>query len=216
MLLTIFIICILFSLLKEQQVPIDTIEYRFDDEPCTPQFKCGSLGYNSDYISRSFITELYAQVWYPQEIKKKAPLIMLVHGNHPPCGIYKGAGQYRKDNKKLNPLTNDCADPYFDGDDATEKSRKGYVEVPQHLGYTYLAEHLARQGYIVVSVNQNRGISGISYTNCKGDCNLILVRGRSILTHMLLLSQWANGNGPEHPLKVSISQMPHNCSIYLN
>jgi len=179
-------------------VPIDTTEYRFDDEPCTPQSCSFQLGYNLQYISQTVITELYAQAWYPQEIQEKAPLIMLVHGNHSPCGIYKGAGQYRKDNKILDYLTNDCTTPFsFE----TEKEREGYVEVPQHLGYTYLAEHLASQGYIVVSINYNRGVIG--YNVSSGDRSTIMMRGRSILTHMLLLSQWANGNGPEHPLKVS-------------
>lgn len=194
-------------------MPIDTTEYRFDNEPCTPEGRCSfQLGYNKQFISRNVITELYAQAWYPQEIQEKTPLIMLVHGNHSPCGIYKGAGQYRKDDKALNFYTNDCTTPFPDTPDDTEKSREGYVEVPQHLGYTYLAEHLASQGYIVVSVNQNRGIASLNISG--GDFSLNMMRGRSILTHMLLLSQWANGNGPEHPLEVSNdSEMYHSLCI---
>ena len=176
-------------------MPIDTTEYRFDDEPCTLDGSCFPLGYNVNYISQTVFTELYAQAWYPQEIQEKAPLIMLVHGNHASCGIYKGAGQYRKDNGILDYITNDC-------------TSDGYVEVPQHLGYTYLAEHLASQGYIVVSVNHNRGIAGRLIRESGGDSGLNMMRGRSILTHMLLLSQWANGNGPQHPLKVSSQMYP--------
>lgn len=73
----------------------------------------------------------------------------------------------------------------------------GYVVTPNHEGYAYIAERLASWGYIVVSINANRGITGGS--GASGDSGLNLARGRLILKHLSLLSQWnaTAGSTPE-------------------
>jgi hypothetical protein len=71
----------------------------------------------------------------------------------------------------------------------------GYSVTPNHLGYEYLAQQLASRGYIVVSINANRGINiGPAIT---GDTSLILARGRLVLKHLQKLSEWSvNGGAP--------------------
>jgi hypothetical protein len=71
--------------------------------------------------------------------------------------------------------------------------------VPNHLGYSYLAEKLASQGYVVVSINANRGVNtapGVLY-----DRGLNLRRGRLVLKHLALLRQWSVSGitGPDTP-----------------
>src|SRR5690606_35681083 len=64
----------------------------------------------------------------------------------------------------------------------------GQVVTPNHRGYDYIARDLASNGYVVVSINSNRGIT--CGQGSSGDGALILARGRQILKHMELLSQW--------------------------
>ena len=49
--------------------------------------------------------------------------------------------------------------------------------VPSHEGYAYFAERLASYGYIVVSINANRGVNAAP--GVAGDLGLNLRRGRS-------------------------------------
>jgi hypothetical protein len=70
-----------------------------------------------------------------------------------------------------------------------------YSVVPNHLGYEYLAQQLASRGYIVVSINANRGINAADGVD--GDDSLILARGRLVLKHLQKLSEWSvNGGAP--------------------
>jgi hypothetical protein len=66
------------------------------------------------------------------------------------------------------------------------------IIVPNHAGYGYLAERLASWGYVVVSINANRGLAGLEETD------VIAPRGRLVLKHLELLSKWNifGGSGP--------------------
>jgi hypothetical protein len=68
---------------------------------------------------------------------------------------------------------------------------EGFVVVPQHRGYDYIGERLASHGYIVVSLNANRGIN--SGAGVDGDARLIKARGALILGHLALLADWERG-----------------------
>src|SRR5262249_48940416 len=97
-----------------------------------------------------------------------------LHGNHATCGTGS------------NPRSDfDCT--YTE----TGTCPSGFVVVPSHRGYDYVATELAARGYIVVSVNANRGI------NCGGsdpeDFSMNLSRGRLLLKHLQRLSEWNRG-----------------------
>lgn len=125
-------------------------------------------------------TEIWARVYWPAPMKdpsgKKRPLLMFLHGNHGTCG--SGTGPR---NDSSCQYTNEGACP------------AGFVVTPNHEGYNYAAEHLASWGYVVVSVNANRGIT------CGGgnsdDWGLVLARGRLILKHLELWNKWATVGG---------------------
>lgn len=127
-------------------------------------------------------TEVWARVFWPTQLvdpatpSKKRPLLVFLHGNHGTCGTgtaprNDGSCQY----------TNEGTCP------------AGYVVTPNHEGYNYVAETLASWGYIVVSVNANRGIT------CGGgnsdDWGLILARGRLVLRHLQLWNEWSTSGG---------------------
>lgn len=125
-------------------------------------------------------TEIWARVYWPAPMKdpsgKKRPLLMFLHGNHGTCGIGTGPR-----NDSSCQYTNEGACP------------AGYVVTPNHEGYNYAAEHLASWGYVVVSINANRGIT------CGGgnsdDWGLILARGRLVLKHLEYWNKWATTGG---------------------
>src|SRR6185295_17945941 len=122
-------------------------------------------------------TELWAKVYRPTDISGGPyPLVMFLHGNHGTCGHLS------------NPRVDDNSD-YT----STGTCPAGYSVVPNHLGYEYLANQLASRGYIVVSINANRGITGGQVVAHSDDPDHIFSRGRLVLKHLETLSTWNNG-----------------------
>jgi hypothetical protein len=119
-------------------------------------------------------TEVWAQMWWPTTLEGRHPLIVLLHGNHGTCG--RGENP-RIDDRTTYTTTGTCPE--------------GYVVTPNHMGYDYLASHLASWGYVVVSINANRGITAGG--GVAGDNGLNLARGKLILKHLELLSAWNRG-----------------------
>ena len=83
---------------------------------------------------------------------------MFLHGNHATCGRFAGAGSGRLDVNVQYTFTGTCP--------------AGYVVVPSHEGYGYLAARLASWGYIVVSINANRGVNAAPGVQFDGGLNL--------------------------------------------
>jgi hypothetical protein len=130
-------------------------------------------------------TEIWAQVTYPKELKGPYPLLLFLHGNHPTC--QRGSAD--------NP---DFSCDYTDSGTCPA----GYEVVPNHLGYSYAAEHLASWGFVVVSINANRGITCGEGTD--DDSGLNLARGRLVLRHLALLAAW-NAGRAHAPLKANLT-----------
>lgn len=149
---------------------VSTGEYRFEATVDTE-------------IMKDRETEIWARVFWPKNqvdgsIPNQLPMVALLHGNHGTCGT--------------------GVDPRLDeGSEYTDSGEcpKGYVVTPNHEGYNYFAEQLASYGYLVISINANRGItagSGVS-----GDSGLNLARGRLILKHLALWHKWSTqGDAP--------------------
>ncbi|WP_394823016.1 hypothetical protein [Pendulispora albinea] len=137
-------------------------------------------------ILGSAATELWARVYRPQNLENTPhPLIVVLHGNHATCGT---GSNPRQDTNCQYTASGTCP--------------SGYVVVPNHLGYAYVAEKLASHGYVVVSINANRGITcggGVS-----GDSGLNLARGRLVLKHLQRLSEWNTKGGTPTSLGVDL------------
>lgn len=133
---------------------------------------------NESLVATDRRVDLWAQVYRPSRLADRPfPLLVFLHGNHGTCG--RVSGGVRVDDRSDYTDTGSCP--------------AGYVVTPNHLGYQYLAGELASWGYIVVSINANRGVTagdGVS-----GDGGLNLMRGRLILRHLQLLSEWNRGTG---------------------
>jgi hypothetical protein len=124
-------------------------------------------------------TEIWARVYRPATLTsgKKYPLLIFLHGNHSTCG------------HGSNPRIDDRNDYTFTG-----KCPSGYVVVPNHRGFDYAANALAAtDGYIVVSINANRGVAGADESSLTGDWGNVLVGGRLVLKHLAKLSRWNRG-----------------------
>ncbi|QZN99421.1 hypothetical protein [Chenggangzhangella methanolivorans] len=130
--------------------------------------------------------DLWAEVYRPKTLKGKPfPILVFLHGNHGTCGTYDPVRRVRVDNRSDYTRTGVCPE--------------NYVITPNHLGYAYLAEELASWGYVVVSINANRGVT--AGTGLTEDRGLNLMRGRLILRHLALLSDWNSGRGDIAPPK---------------
>jgi hypothetical protein len=126
-------------------------------------------------IDPTITTEVWAAVYRPVDLTAGPyPLVVMLHGNHATCGKPSTTGGPRIDDNNSYATTGTCP--------------SGYVVVPSHAGFRYAAERLASWGYIVVSVNSNRGINGLS--GPVEDSGLNLRRGRLVLKHLQKLSEW--------------------------
>lgn len=119
-------------------------------------------------------TELWARVYRPANLTSAAPLLVFLHGNHATCGM--GVNP-RRDTDCTYTTSGTCPG--------------GFVVVPNHEGYGYIADRLASWGYVVVSINANRGIT--CGAGIVGDAGLNLARGRLVLKHLQKLSDWNAG-----------------------
>jgi len=134
---------------------------------------------NDDLVALQVVTELWARIYRPTNLNNAPhPLLIFLHGNHATCGRFEGAGQGRLDINIQYTFTGTCP--------------SGYVVVPSHEGYAYFAERLASWGYIVVSINVNRGVNAAP--GVAGDLGLNLRRGRLILRHLQKLAAWNSGS----------------------
>lgn len=141
------------------------------------------------WVSPFVTTELWARVYLPAEPAPRAhPLIVILHGNHATCGRYVEGIAGRVDDNIDYTTTGSCPG--------------GYVVVPNHAGYGYMAEALASWGYAVVSINANRGVNGGN--GAPGDDGLNIRRGRLVLRHLLQLGQWSAKGGTPAALGFSL------------
>src|SRR5713226_10004351 len=156
-------------------------------------------------------TEIWARVWRPRtEELEKLPLVVFRHGNHASCGTcncsVSNCGRFiplpngpRIDDRIDYTTTGTC--PRMG--EGTPPAEFDYVVSPSHEGYAYLAEQLASRGYLVVSINANRGITagapqdlGAPGSPFIEDRGLNLARARLVLKHLELLSRFNQGIDP--------------------
>jgi hypothetical protein len=78
-------------------------------------------------------------------------------------------------------------------------SANPYSEVRSYAGYEYLGRRLASDGYVVISIDANRGITGRNSAPGVNDDGLILARGRLALRHLQTLSGWNATKGASLP-----------------
>jgi hypothetical protein len=147
--------------------------------------------------------QIVARVYLPATLEaRRYPLIIMLPGNHSTCGRPYDPrtaggpdpnglpGAPRIDNNSDFTGSGTCHAPYI-------TFRTGptiETGVPSHLGYDYLARRLVSWGYIVVAINPDRGINA-GDGHVKTDPQLILARGRLILRHLAMLSQWDRNGG---------------------
>jgi len=136
-------------------------------------------------------TELWAALYRPATLPAgRLPVILFLHGEHHTCGT---GSNPRRDDKYDYSMTGTCP--------------PGYVVTPNHRGYEYIGTELASRGYIVVSINSNRGINGTSEP-APGDPGLASTRGKLVLKHLQRLSDWNRGptnGGSTTPSSIGVS-----------
>jgi len=124
------------------------------------------------------MTEVWGALYLPDDFSsygtQKYPLVLFVHGDHNTCMDLE-SGEAKSCEYTM---TGSCP--------------SGSVPHPNHLGYTYAARELTSLGYIVLSVNANRGLTcawdkgGFPDDDRFG----MQARGNLILKHLSYLSEW--------------------------
>jgi hypothetical protein len=137
--------------------------------------------------------DIRAKVYYPHSLAGKYPLVIFLHGNHGTCGHPDPSlpGDPRLDDNSTYTGTGTCP--------------SGYIESPSYQGYGYLANRLASYGYIIASIDANRGIT--AGPGLPGDFGLIKARGELVLRHLQNLSHWNRHGGT--PAGVGVELMGH-------
>ena len=137
--------------------------------------------------------DVRARVYYPQTLTGTYPVIIFLHGNHGTCGTPDPGlpGDPRNDSRSDYTGTGTCP--------------AGFVESPSYLGYEYMAFRLASYGYIVASIDANRGIT--AGPGLPGDSGLIKARGIMVLRHLQNLSMWNRHGGT--PAGVGVELQGH-------
>ncbi|HEY0606629.1 MAG TPA: hypothetical protein VGD58_27130 [Herpetosiphonaceae bacterium] len=126
--------------------------------------------------------DIWANVFWPKDLTKGPyPLLVFLHGNHSTCGRLLSTG-VRVDDSPEYTVFGTC-------------TGTSNIITPNHKGYDYLGQKLASWGYIVVSINANRTITGANNayppTDAFGvDGGVIRSRGRLVLKHLQLWHQW--------------------------
>jgi erythromycin esterase-like protein len=113
--------------------------------------------------------EVLAEVAYPVDAGGRRPLVLILHGRHSTCftgGPDGGAG-------------------------GEWPCPEGYEPIPSHLGYRYLTDVLASQGYLAVSIAAN-GINGQdAWMPDAGTA----ARSQLIRHHLELWARWSRRGG---------------------
>ena len=133
--------------------------------------------------------ELWARVYWPGTRRAvepgSHPLAVFLHGNHATCGY----GEKPRLDTSIE-YTHSGRCPY------------GSVPTPNHRGYDHIARALSSKGFIVVSINSNRGINGGNGN--ENDWGLNKARGRLVLRHLEKLSFWNTDGGSTRLLGVDL------------
>jgi hypothetical protein len=148
-----------------------------------------------DYQGQPVQIELWASVHRPATLNSgtQYPILVFLHGMHSTCERNSTPNPTDPFAPRLGIVTNwysisgSCDDPNTLFDEAPY-----YNVIPNHRGYDYLAENLASWGYIVVSINANRGIHMFDKWVPAGYGYPTLVRNRGwlVLRHLQKLREW--------------------------
>jgi hypothetical protein len=118
-----------------------------------------------------FGIEILAEVTYPEPLPSgtQCPFVLFLHGRHTTC--YQGG-----------------PNGFYSGD---WPCPSGWSPIPSHLGYQYITDILASQGYIAVSISAN-GINGQDHNAPDGGAE---VRSLLIRRHLSLWARWNTVGG---------------------
>jgi len=128
------------------------------------------------------------------------PVLIFLHGNHATCGHAYNPPPGGTDPPGLPGTPRLDFGPGFNaftGTGACGNAANPTV-VPSYRGYDYLANQLASWGYVVLSMDANRGITGVNApAGVAQDYRLIRARGVLVLKTLQMLANWnVNGDVP--------------------
>lgn len=140
--------------------------------------------------------QLAGAFYYPTPLTGTHPVVILLHGNHATCGHAYNPPPGGTDPPGLPGAPRIDVTITYTGTGACDAGNP--IVVPSYRGYDYIANKLASWGYVVVSMDVNRGVNGLGGApGVAGDYSLIRARGVLVLKTLALLSQWnATGDVP--------------------
>ena len=122
------------------------------------------------------VTELKGTMYYPTiGAGQVFPVVVMLHGNRNSCGH--------------------SSNPRLDSDNtyaSTGACPSGFTEVRGDKGFAYVAHELAKLGFIVFSIDANRGIAGLD-NGAPPSGDQLDTRGRLVLKTLQHMSKWNSG-----------------------
>jgi hypothetical protein len=116
-----------------------------------------------------FPVEVVAEVTAPKDLDVPLPVVLFLHGRHSTC--YRGGPDGQPSGDWPCPA--------------------GWRPVPSHTGYRYIADVLASQGYLAISISAN-GVNGQDGMVFDGGAG---ARSELIRHHLALWSSWSTSGG---------------------
>jgi hypothetical protein len=138
--------------------------------------------------------QLAGAVYLPNPLPTgRAPVVILLHGNHGTCGHNYNPPPAGTDQAGLPGNPRIDTGIAFTGSGACGGAEP--IVVPSFRGYDYIGNQLASWGYVALSMDANRGLGGIGRApGVIGDVALIRARGVLVLETLQMLADWdANG-----------------------
>jgi hypothetical protein len=152
--------------------------------------------------------ELWATVYRPATLASgtQYPVLIFLHGMHLTCE--RNSEEAPPGAPPLPEMENwYSVSGICDNPNTPFIETRYYDIVENHRGYDYLGQKLASWGYIIVSINANRGVHAdevVSAIANYPDPFSILPRGRLVLRHLQRLSEWNSCTGPSNCTPTSL------------
>lgn len=131
------------------------------------------------------VTEIKGTMYHPPLGTGVFPIVVMMHGNHASCGQTTGSPRIDDDSS------------YSGNEEGTDTGGwcpSGYAEVRSDKGYAYLAHELAQRGFVVFSIDANRGIADRN-DGALPSQQQIDTRGRLALKTLQRIHKWNTVSG---------------------
>ncbi len=151
--------------------------------------------FGTDAVSgETLVTQVAGRVYGPADRAGRVPLVFFMHGASLSCA-------YTPNDERWSHIPSDSVDP------VTGKCPEGTSEIESYRGFDTAARLLASHGYLVVSINTNRGL-GFSDFDTRRTNRVIEDRATLLFKTFDSVRQWDAAGAPPQVWSLTDSEPP--------